>query len=389
MRYDFDKVEDRRNSHSLKWDVRDNELPMWVADMDFKAAPEIIEAIRQTVDHGIFGYPVVPDEWYDAYINWWKDRHDFVMRKDGLIFCVGVIPAVSALIREFSDPGSDVIIQPPVYNCFYNVIKGNGRGICENALLYRDGVYEMDLDDLERKMSDPATGLMILCNPQNPSGRIWEKGELGKVGELAKKYNVTVISDEIHCDITEPGKEYVPFASVSDVCAQVGITCIAPTKTFNIAGLKSAALYVSDPKVAKQAIRALDTDEVSEPGSFATRSAIAAFENGAQWLDELRMYISKNRRCVEEYLHDEIPQIKAVKGEATYLVWLDISGLGKDVSGFGTFLREKTGLFLSPGRIFGKHGESFLRMNIACPESVLLDGLSRLKDGVRQWPHLL
>lgn len=385
MKYDFDSVTDRRGTDSLKWDVKENELPMWVADMDFKAAPEILEAIRERLDHGVMGYPVIPENWYDAYINWWNDRHGFRMKKEGLIFCTGVIPAVSSMIRAFTKPGSGVLIQPPVYNSFFSIIKGNGRIIKESPLLYKDGIYKMDFDDLDEKMSDSETSLMILCNPQNPSGRIWGKEELMKVGELAKKHGVTVVSDEIHCDLTEPGKCYIPFASASDVCADVGISCIAPTKTFNLAGLKTAAVYVSNPEIREKVKQAFDTDELSEANSFATISAIAAFEKGAAWLEELLVYISENRKVAEEYLINEIPQIKAVRGEATYLIWLDLSGLKGDVEKFGTFLRSKTGLFLSPGRIFGDQGKSFLRMNIACPRSVLMEGLSRLKNGVEEW----
>ena len=385
MKYDFDSVIDRRGTDSMKWDVKENELPMWVADMDFKAAPEILEALKERLDHGVMGYPVIQDRWYDAYINWWNDRHGFRMKKEGLIFCTGVIPAVSSLIRTFTKPGSNVIIQPPVYNCFFGIIRGNGRRIAENPLIYKNGAYEMDLDDLENKMSDPDTSLMILCNPQNPSGRIWTKEELRAVGELAKKNGITVVSDEIHCDLTEPGKEYVPFASVSNLCASVGISCIAPTKTFNLAGLKTAAVYVSDPEIREKVIQTFNTDELSEANSFAALAAIAAFEKGRDWLEELLIYISENRRITEEFILKEIPQIKAVKGEATYLIWLDVSGLNGDVEKFGTFLRSKTGLFLSPGRIFGEQGKNFLRLNIACPKSLLTDGLNRLKKGAEEW----
>ena len=382
MKYDFDSVINRRDTDSLKWDVKENELPMWVADMDFKAAPEILDGIRERLDHGILGYPVIQDEWYDAYTGWWERRHGFRMKKDGLIFCVGVIPAISSMIRALTEPGSNVLIQPPVYNCFFSIIKGNGRRVQENPLIYRNGSYEIDFDDLERKMADPATSLMLLCNPQNPSGRIWGKEELASIGKLAKKHGVTVISDEIHCDLTEPGKGYNPFASVSDTCAQVGISCIAPTKAFNLAGLKTAAAYVSDPELREKVKKAFDTDELSEPNSFASVAAITAFERGEGWLDELLLYVSENRRTVEDFLLKEIPEIKAVRGEATYLIWLDISAVKGDVSGFGASLRKKTGLFLSPGYIFGEQGRNFLRMNIACPRSVLMDGLSRLKKGV-------
>ena len=382
MKYDFDSVINRRGTDSMKWDVKENELPMWVADMDFKAAPEILDGIRERLDHGILGYPVIPDEWYDAYVGWWEKRHGFRMKKEGLIFCSGVIPAISAMIRAFTEEGGNVLIQPPVYNCFFDIIKGNGRKVQENALIYKNGSYEMDYDDLEDKMADPATSLMILCNPQNPSGRIWGKEELAPVGELAKKHGVTVISDEIHCDLTEPGKGYTPFAAVSDICAKAGISCIAPTKTFNLAGLKSAAAYAGNPELKEKVRKAFAVDELSEPNSFACTAAITAFEKGERWLDELLLYVSENRRTVEDFLLKEIPGIKAVRGEATYLMWLDISKVKGDVSRFGASLRAKTGLFLSPGYIFGEQGRNFLRMNIACPRSLLMDGLSRLKKGV-------
>ncbi len=385
MKYDFDSVLNRRGTDSLKWDVKDQELPMWVADMDFKAAPEILEGIRERLEHEILGYPVIPERWYDAYINWWSARHGFRMNRDCLVFCTGVIPALSSMIRALSDPLSNVLIQPPVYNCFFNIIKGNYRSVRENPLIYKNGTYEMDLDDLDRKMADPETNLMILCNPQNPTGNIWNKDELKAVGDLAKKHGVTVISDEIHCDLTEPGKGYIPFASVSEVCGSVGISCIAPTKAFNLAGLKTAAVYISDPELKKKVLKAFDADELSEPNTFAGVAAITAFEKGGEWLDELRDYVSENRRTAEEYFLAVLPRIKAVKGEATYLMWLDISALGGEVERFGDFLRTRTGLFLSPGSIFGEQGRSFLRMNIACPAVVLKDGLSRLKKGAEEW----
>ncbi|MCR5302821.1 MAG: pyridoxal phosphate-dependent aminotransferase [Lachnospiraceae bacterium] len=381
MKYDFDTLTHRRGTDSLKWNVKDNELPMWVADMDFKAAPEILEAIRERLDHGILGYPVIEDRWYDAYTGWWEMRHGFKMNKDSLIFCAGVIPAISSMIRTFTSPGANVLIQPPVYNAFFGLIKDNKRLVQESPLIYRNGNYEMDLSDLDRKMADPATKLMILCNPHNPTGNIWGKEELCTVGEFAKKHGVTVISDEIHCDLTEPGKAYYPFASVSDTCAQVGISCIAPTKAFNLAGLKSAAVYASDPDLNEKIREGFRADELSEPNAFAGIAAITAFEKCGGWLDELREYVSENRRTADEYIRSNIPDIKVVRGEATYLMWLDVSQVKGDPAGFGAYLRKKTGLFVSPGHIFGQQGRNFLRMNIACPSSVLTDGLSRLKKG--------
>ena len=385
MKYDFDTVINRKGTDSAKWDVKENELPMWVADMDFKAAPEIIDAVRQRLDEGVLGYPVISDEWYRSYINWWSTRHDFTMEKDALIFCAGVIPGISSMIRAFSKAGENVLIQPPVYNAFFGIIRDNGRNILESPLIYKNGEYMMDLEDLDRKMADPKTDLMILCNPHNPIGKIWSKEDLAKVGELAKKHGVTVISDEIHCDLTEPQEGYIPFASVSDTCADVGISCMAPTKAFNLAGLKTSAVYAKNPDLRKRVTKTFYADELSEPNSFANTGAIAAFEKGGEWLDELRQYLSENRKTVREYLLSHIPEIKAVDGHATYLVWLDISGLNGNVEEFSKYLREKTGLFVSPGVIFGSQGKNFLRMNIACPRSVVKEGLSRLADGVRKW----
>ena len=236
MKYDFDTPINRKNTNSLKWDVKENELPMWVADMDFATAPEIREAIEKRASHGIFGYTVIPDEWYGAYIGWWKTRHSLEIKEDQLIFCTGVIPAISTAVRKLTTPAEKVLIQTPVYNIFFNSILNNGRVVLENPLKYTGGNYEMDFDDLERKLSDPQTTLMLLCNPQNPGGKIWDKATLERVGELCYENNVTVLSDEIHCDLIDPGKNYVPFASVSEKCRENSITCIAPTKAFNLAG---------------------------------------------------------------------------------------------------------------------------------------------------------
>ena len=246
MKFDFDKVIDRRGTGSLKWDVPENELPMWVADMDFQTAPCIREALSARVEHGIFGYSIIPDEWADAYVNWWGSRHGFAIDRDWLVFCSGVIPAISTAVRKLTTPAENVVVQTPVYNIFFNSIYNNGRNILESPLKYDGEGYAMDFENLEAKLADPQTSLMILCNPQNPAGKIWDKETLAHVGELCAKYGVTVISDEIHCDLTDPGKEYVPFVTASDTCRDISVTCIAPTKTFNIAGIQTAAIVVPD-----------------------------------------------------------------------------------------------------------------------------------------------
>ena len=388
MKYDFDTPVDRRGTGSLKWDVAEGELPMWVADMDFQAAPPIREAILERARHGVFGYCVVPEEWYGAYQSWWARRHGFALEKDWLIFCTGIVPAISSIVRKLTTPAEKVLIQTPVYNIFFNSILNNGRQVLESPLLYEKGEYRMDLRDLEEKLSDPQTSLMILCNPHNPVGKIWDRETLGQVGELCRRHHVTVVSDEIHCDLTDPGCEYVPFASVSEACREISVTCLAPTKTFNLAGLQTAAVSVPDPVLRHKVWRGLNTDEVAEPNDFAVTGAVAAFEKGEEWLDELRLYLAGNKALVREFLEKEAPGICLVPSQATYLLWLDCSALPGDGEKFAAHLRSQTGLYLSQGGQFGTGGERFLRLNIACPRERLKDGLERLARGAASYSAL-
>lgn len=382
MKYDFDTPINRRNTNSLKWDVDENELPMWVADMDFETAPEVQEAIRKRAAHGAFGYSVVSDEWYQAYIGWWQRRHGFTMQKDWLVFCTGVVPAISSTVRKLTTPAEKVLIQTPVYNIFFNSILNNGRQVLESSLKYNEGQYEIDFEDLEQKLSDPQTSLMILCNPHNPVGKIWDKETLQRIGELCFEYHVVVLSDEIHCDLTDPGTEYIPFASVSEKCRENSITCIAPTKAFNLAGMQTAAVMIPNVTLRHKVWRALNTDEVAEPNAFAVDAAIAAFSEGEDWLDELRQYIFENKKRTIQFVKEEIPQIQIVPSHATYLLWLDCSKIEGSASEIAEYIRNKTGLYLSEGSQFGSCGERFLRMNIACPRVTLEDGLERLREGI-------
>ena len=384
-KYDFDTPVDRRGTYAFKWNVGENELPMWVADMDFRAAPEILDALNKRLDHGVFGYTDVPEEWYDAYINWWQRRHGLTMERDWLLFVTGVVPAISSIVRKLTTPNENVLIQTPVYNIFFNSIVNNGCRVLESPLKYENGAYRMDLEDLDKKLSDPQTTLMILCNPHNPVGKIWDADTLKTVGALAKKHHVTVISDEIHCDITRPGTGYTPFASLDDTCREVSITCVAPTKTFNLAGLQTAAVIVPDPVLRHKVWRALNTDEIAEPNVFAVTGAIAAFGQGGDWLDALREYVFENRAFAEEFIAGRIPEISAVRADATYLMWIDLNKLPGDSENFCAFLREKTGLFVNAGYSYGESGRHFLRMNLACPRAFCEDGLERLKNGVKEY----
>lgn len=385
MKYDFDAIIDRRGTNALKWDVADGELPMWVADMDFPTAPAVREAIERRASHGVFGYCVVPDAWYEAYMDWWERRHDLSMEKDWLIFCTGVVPAISSIVRKLTTPAEKILIQSPVYNIFYNSILNNGRQVLENRLVYDGDGYSIDFEDLERKLADPQTTLMILCNPHNPIGKIWDRDTLQRIGELCARHHVLVLSDEIHCDLTDPGCDYTPFASVSNVCRDNSITCIAPTKTFNLAGLQTAAVVVPDGVIRHKVYRGLNTDEIAEPNAFAVEAAVAAFTKGEEWLDELRQYIMRNKKLAVEYIEKEIPQIRVVPSQATYLMWLRYGGDTGSASEAAEYIRRETGLYISAGAHYGAGGEDFLRMNVACPNAVVADGLKRLKRGIEAY----
>ncbi|MCR5404663.1 MAG: pyridoxal phosphate-dependent aminotransferase [Butyrivibrio sp.] len=381
-KYDFDKIIDRRSVWAEKWDVKEGELPMWVADMDFETAPEIKEMLIKRLDVGAYGYSYVPDEWYDAYISWWGRRHNLRLQKDELIFSTGVIPTISSCVRKLTTPNENVVILTPVYNVFYNCIVNNGARVLESRLIVRDGRWEIDFDDLEEKLSNPQTSLMLLCNPHNPVGRIWEKNELARIGELCSKYHVTVLSDEIHCDITDPGKEYVPFATASDICREISITALAPSKTFNIAGMASSAVSVPDPFLRHKVWRQINTDECGEPSFMAVTAVVAAFTRGEEWLNELNAYIYANKRYCEEFIAKNIPEATLIHPEATYLIWLDCTKITKGRQDLAYFIREKTGLYILPGELYGLGGQGFLRINLACPLSMVRDGMDRLRKGI-------
>ena len=384
MQYNFSKLTNRFNTNSLKWDVNNNELPMWVADMDFETAPEIREAIRKKVDFGIYGYTIIPDEYYLSISNWWERRHNFKIEKEWILFCTGVVPAISSIVRKMTREGDNVLVQAPVYNIFYNSIVNNNRKVLSSDLCFDGKEYSIDYEDLERKLSDPATTLMILCNPHNPIGKVWSKETLKKIGELCIKYNVLVVSDEIHCDLTY-GNSYTPFASISPEIAQNSITCIAPTKTFNLAGVQSSNIIVPNDEIRRMVNRGINTDEVAEPNAFAIEATIAAFTKGEPWLNELIEYLAENKRVVQKFIHDELPGLNLIHSDATYLLWIDCSSITKDSLEFCKFIRKETGLYVSSGHVYGSNGGHFIRMNIACQRERVEDGLSRLKVGVDKY----
>ncbi len=383
MQYNFDSPPSRRGSLCYKWDCGPDELPMWIADMDFEAAPEIRAALQRRLDHGIFGYDDMGPDWYEAYMDWWRERHGLSMERENLIFSTGVVASISSLVRKLTTPNENVLIQTPVYNIFFNSIINNGARVLESPLIREGEGWAIDFADLEAKLADPQTTLMILCNPHNPVGRIWTRAELARIGALCQKHHVTVISDEIHCDLTAPGLGYQPFAAVDEVCRAVSVTCIAPTKAFNLAGMHSSAVYAADPVLRHKAWRALNTDEVAEPNSFAAPAAIAAFTQGGPWLDAARDYIWANKALVKDFADRELPEVKLTVSQATYLLWVDVSALTENVQDFTHRLRAETGLWVTPGTAYGKAGEGFFRLNVACPRATVEDALGRMKRFLR------
>ena len=380
----FDKKSDRRGTDSLKWTVAEGELPMWVADMDFATAPCVTEALAAKMRRGIFGYENVSDEWYNAIANWWKTRHGVRFSKDWICFVTGVVPAITSCVKSLTSEGG-VCVMTPVYDIFFHSIENTGRRVEESPLLYDGENYHIDFADLEKKLSKPDVELLILCNPHNPVGRVWSKEELSRVGELCRDFGVTVISDEIHCDLTEPDVDYVPFASVSDVCADISVTAISASKAFNLAGLQSAAAVIPNAALREKVVRHFNYDEIAEPNSFACVSATAAFTEGGAWLDELRRYISANRQRVKEFLSSELPQLKLVPQQATYLLWVDCSAVTDNSERLCAHIRRETGLYLNSGDKYRGNGRYFLRINVACPRETLDDGLQRLKRGIKSF----
>lgn len=383
----FDSPVDRTGIFSMKWDVADGELPMWVADMDFRTAPAISEALTERVGNGTFGYTDVPREWNEAVADWWLRRYGVTMDPEHVVFTTGVIPAISSLVRSLTNVAEKVVLQPPVYNIFTNSIVNNGRRVLNNPLRYEHGVYSMDFEDLERKLADPLTRLMILCNPQNPSGNVWSDGDLARVGELCAKHHVTVVSDEVHGDIVRPGVTHMPFAAVNELNRSICVTCSSPSKAFNVAGLQSAYFICDDDGLRARAVRGVNTDEVAEPNDFAVFSTIAAYTDGGAWLDDLCRVVQRNKDYVsaqlDEHAHD---MLHMVASDSTYLAWIDCSGLldrvgDANAERFCGFLRSHTGLVLSYGGIYGENGSRFVRMNLGTRADLVIDGTARLLAG--------
>lgn len=386
MKYDFDEIISRRNSNSYKWDavMEEGVLPMWVADMDFRTAPAVVEVLRKRMDHGIFGYTKVPPVYYDAIINWFTRRHGWQIDRDWIIYTSGVVPALSAIIKALTVPGDRVLVQTPVYNCFFSSIRNNGCEIVANPLVYTNGTYRIDFDDLARKATDPKVKLLLLCNPHNPVGRVWTRAELMCIGEICLRNGVLVVADEIHCELVYSGHTYIPFASISDDFRNRSVTCTSPSKAFNLAGLQIANIFAADESVRVKIDKAINLNEVCDVNPFGVEALVAAYNDGEEWLEELKCYLSDNYLYMRTFFNKYLPQFPVVKLEGTYLVWVDCSVLNRSSKEIAEILLKAEKLWINEGSMYGEAGEGFIRINIACPRQILIDGLNRLKRGLKE-----
>lgn len=386
MKYDFDEIIPRRHTNSYKWDgATDCDLlPLWVADMDFRTAPAITEALRQRVEHGIFGYTRVPDEYYETVTAWFRRRHGWDLRREWMIYTSGVVPAISAIIKALTGPGDKVLVQTPVYNCFFSSIRNNGCEVASSPLVYEDRTYRMDLEDLERKASDEKTKVMLLCNPHNPAGRVWTREELTAVGEICIRHGVTVVSDEIHCELVYSGHRHIPFASISEDFLRHSVTCVSPSKAFNIAGLQIANIIAPDETMRRRIDKAININEVCDVNPFGVIATMAAYNEGEEWLGQLLDYLWQNYLFLVEFCRTQLPDFPVARLEGTYLAWMDCRALGIESEKLEQLLVGEAKLWLNAGTMYGAEGEGFMRWNLACPRSVLEQALVRFKAFVEK-----
>lgn len=387
MEYDFSRPTDRRGTDSYKWDSAPEAdiIPLWVADMDFETFPGITEALQRRVAHGIFGYTRVPEAYYEAVCRWFGKRHGWHINREDIIYTSGVVPAVSAVIKALTLPGDQVIVQGPVYNCFFSSIRNNGCEMVSNSLIYNKEElrYEIDFDDLERKLKHERARLMLLCNPHNPGGRVWTRDELTRVAELCRKYGVRVVSDEIHCELTLYDNEYVPFGSLPDELSRGSITCCSPSKAFNTAGLQIANIVCRDAEVRNRIDRAININEVCDVNPFGVIALQAAYsDEGYEWLTQLRKYISANYDLLLERFARELPKCKVMRMEGTYLAWIDCTQLHIPSDEIEEMLMHENKVWVNAGSMYGAEGAAFIRINMACTSKLLNEGITRIVNGL-------
>ena len=385
MKYDFKTVVNRRHTDSVKWDVKDNEVPMSIADMDFKTAPEITLAMQEKLKLDAFGYEEVGKDYFNAVCNWYRLEHGVNADPTWMLFATGVVPAISSIVRRISHLGDNVLVQEPVYNIFYNSIENNGRHVLSSDLVYHAEKYEIDWQDLENKLADPLTTLMIFCNPHNPTGIVWTRTEVERIASLCQKYHVILLSDEIHGDLVRDNVKYTPVFSVSEALRDNIISLVSPSKTFNVAAIHAATVIIPDENLRYIVNRGLNSDELAEPNLLAIPATIAAYTEGFSWLHELLVIINRNFNYAAKEITNNLEDVKIVSGPATYLLWLDVSKVSSNSQELADYIRKETGLIVSPGSIYRGNGNKFLRLNLASPISMVEDGLKRLISGIKKY----
>lgn len=384
MKYDFDEIIERRGTGSVKWDESPSSdvIPMWVADMDFKAAPAILEAIRKRAEHGVFGYALVEDEYYDAIISWFQRRHQWTIRREEILYTTGVIPAMSCAIKALTMPGEKVLILSPDYNCFFSSIHNNGCEVLESVLRFSRNIpnrFEVDWEDFEHQCADEKTTAFLLCNPHNPTGRVWTREELQQMADICHRHQVHIISDEIHCELIMPDHQFCPMATVDDEA----IILNSPTKSFNIAGLQVANIICRNAEWRRRINRAININEVCDLNPFGPVALKAAYNESEAWIDELNQYLWDNYQALSDFVAQNIPQWKVMPLEGTYLVWVDVSLCCDNVTAYTDKLMQEAKVWLNPGTMYGaESGKGYVRINIACPRSRMMEALQRLSTVV-------
>ena len=376
MKYNFDELSQRRNTNSRKWDVKENELPMWVADMDFLVFPEIKNAIIEAANRGSYGYTFPTEKFFEAYHYWWLTRHDIDIPVEDMVYVSGVVSSLDSLIKALTNEKDAILLLSPIYSGFYSVVKNNNRTLVTSNLIYENGDFFINYKDVEEKIINNNVKMTIFCNPHNPTGKIWSFEEIKNIHAICKRHNAIFISDEIHCDIIDPGYQYVPALKVSDDI----IVSTAPSKVFNLAGLQSAVCIIKSKEIRDKMQEAFYHDDVGEPNYFVEPATIAAYTKGAEWVDELNAYIFNNKEYVKEYFAKHLPNLKVVSGHATYLLWIDISYYKIPSDVFTERLREETGLFLHNGLHYGSNGSGYIRMNVATSLENVKDAMNRLRE---------
>ena len=378
MKYNFDELIERRGTNCVKWDESPSPevIPLWVADMDFRVAPAIQKALQQRVEHGVFGYNIVPESYYEAVISWFHRRHQWDIQRSWILYTTAVVPAMSCVIKALIMPGEKVLILSPAYNCFFSSIKNNGCEVLESPLKAVGDTFEVDFDDFETKCADEKTTLFLLCNPHNPSGRVWTKEELQRMYDICKRHGVKVASDEIHCELIMPGHEFVPFGTITDD----GVVMNSPSKNFNTAGLQIANIICSHPSWRRRIDRAININEVCDVNPFGIVALQAAYNESEDWIDELNQYLWGNYQLLCDFIGENIPQWKVCRLEGTYLPWVDISAMGITSQELCDQLLAEAKVWINPGTMYGPQtGEGYVRFNIAIQRSRLLDALQRIK----------